>query len=164
MIFELRPPVAAGPLLIGATGHDTVEALKQIGSPQIFCTTPGSRPAWGVQRPSGLFISSYFDANDDLEAIEFGRPSGKDDVVTYDGLDVFTTPAADLVTHLRRHTTVRQEENEHAFTATGLLLALWRQVSPDSPADQEGRFFDSVLVAQPGYDHRPTESEGPGQE
>jgi hypothetical protein len=85
MIFELHPPQAAGPLRIGAAGHDTVEILTQLGPPQVFCRTPESRPAWGVHRPSGLFIVAYFDADDRLEAIEFGRPAGKDDTITHDG-------------------------------------------------------------------------------
>lgn len=46
MIFELHPPQAAGPLRIGATGHDTVEILKQLGVPQVLCRTPRRRPAW----------------------------------------------------------------------------------------------------------------------
>jgi hypothetical protein len=87
------------PLRIGAAGHDTVEILKQLGAPQLFCRTPGSWPAWGVHHPSGLFIGAYFDADDRLEAIQFGRPAGKDDTITYDGLDVFTTPATDLITN-----------------------------------------------------------------
>ena len=76
-----------------------METLKQLGTPQALCRTAESRPAWGVHRPSGLFIVTYFDTDDRLEAIEFGRPDGKDDAITYNGLDVFTTPAADLVTH-----------------------------------------------------------------
>jgi hypothetical protein len=164
MNFELYPPRAAGPLRIGATRHDTVEVLQQLGDPQVFCRTPESRPAWGVHRPSGLFIGTYFDADDRLEAIEFGRPDGNDDAITYDGLDVFTTPAADLVTQLRQHTTVHQEENGHAFTAPGLLISLWRPVTPESPDDQEGRFFESVLIARPGYYDQPAEPNGPSRE
>lgn len=157
MNFELHPPQAAGPLRIGAAGHDTVEILKQFGDPEVFCRTAGSRPAWGVHRPSGLFIITYFDANDRLEAIEFGRPESKDDAVTYDGLDVFTTPTAGLITQLRQHCTVHEEEDGHAFTAPGLLLSLWRPVTQRSPDDQEGRFFESVLIAPPGYYDRPAE-------
>jgi hypothetical protein len=37
-----------------------------------------------------------------------------------------------------------------AFTAPSLLLSLWL-VTPESPHDQEGRFFGSVLIARPGY-------------
>jgi hypothetical protein len=73
VIFELRPPRGAGPLLVGTPGQGIVEVLKQLGVPQVLCRTSGSRPAWGVHRPSGLFICTYFDADDRLEAIEFGR-------------------------------------------------------------------------------------------
>jgi hypothetical protein len=77
MIFELDPPEAAGPLLIGATGNHTVEVLNQLGDPQVLCKTPGSRPVWAVHQPSGLFISTYFHTDDRLEVIEFGRPHDK---------------------------------------------------------------------------------------
>jgi hypothetical protein len=147
MIFELHPPQAAGPLSIGATGHDTVLTLKQLGTPQVLCRTAGSRPAWGAHRPSGLFISACFHSDDRLEAIEFGRPGSNDDTVTYDGLDVFTTPAAGLITQLRHRTTVHQEEDGHAFTAPSLLLCLWRPVLPQSPDDQQGRFFNPQVLA-----------------
>jgi hypothetical protein len=163
VIFELHPPEAAGPLLIGATGNHTVEVLGQLGAPHVLCKTGGGRPGWAVHRPSGLFISTYFDADDRLEAIEFGRPDGKDDAVTYDGRDVFTTPLADLVAHLRRHTTVYQTENGHAFTAPVLLLSFWRPTLPDSPDYKEGRFPESALVARPGY-HHSAEPDGPNQE
>jgi hypothetical protein len=152
MIFELDPPMAAGPLRIGGGGHETVEILKQFGTPLVLCRINGRRPAWGIDRPSGLFIGTFFDADDDVEAIEFGRPSGPDDSVTYDGLDVFTTPSTDLIAQLRQRCIVHEEEEAdgHAFIAPSLLLSLWR-ATPESPDDQEGRFFDSVLMARPGY-------------
>jgi hypothetical protein len=34
---------------------------------------------------------------------------------------------------------------------TGDLAGLWRPVTPQAPDDQEGRFFESVLIARPGY-------------
>lgn len=150
MIIELHPPETAGPLRIGATGHDTVDTLRQLGDPRAFCRTAGSRPAWAVHRPSGLAIITYFDADDRVEAIEFGRPQRTDGAVLYEGLDVFTTPAAGLIIQLRQHSAVHEEEAGHSFTASNLLLALWRSVTPQSPDDQDGRFFDSVLIARPG--------------
>ena len=81
-----------------------MEILKQFGTPQILCRTEGSRPAWGVHRPSGLFIVAHFDADNLVEAI-----------------------------------------------APSLLLSLWRPVTPESPDDQEGRFFASALIARHGY-------------
>jgi hypothetical protein len=68
---------------------------------------------------------------------------------------VFTTPAADLVAELRRRTTVREEEDGHSFTAPELLLAFWRPTTPETPDDEDGRFFESVLLARPGYDDDP---------
>ena len=151
VIFELHPPQAAGPLYIGAAERDTMEILKRLGVPQVLCRSAESPPAWGVFRPSGLFIGAYFDVDGLLETVEFGRPDGAGDSITYDGLDVFTTPAADLIIRLRQRSIVREEESEHAFTALSLLLSLRWPVTPEAPDDQEGRFFGSVLIARPGY-------------
>ena len=159
MNIVLRPPEAAGPLLVGALGQDTVDTLRQLGHPQVLCRTPSSRPGWAVQRPSGLFVAAYFNAHDRVEALEIGRPSDRHDAVTYHGLDVFTPPAADLVSQLRRHTTILEEEDGHALTAPDLLLSFWRSTTPQSPNDEEGRFFESVLLAQPGYYDQPDEHE-----
>src|SRR5215831_4907000 len=112
MIFELHPPQAAGPLRIGATEHDNTELLKQLGTLTVLCGINGRRHGWGVHRPSGLFIGAFFDSDDCLEAIEFGRPAGNGDAITYDGLNVFTTPAADLVAQLRQHAIINVESEE----------------------------------------------------
>ncbi|MEV0129787.1 hypothetical protein AB0H83_15180 [Dactylosporangium sp. NPDC050688] len=152
MIIVLRPPDLAGPLRIGATGQDTVDTLRQLGTPLVLCRATGSRPGWGVDRPSGLFIGVYFDAHDRVEAIELGRPGDNTgDAVTYNELDVFTTPAADLVTQLRRRTTVHEEHDGHVFTAPDLLLTFRRPTTLETPDDEDGRFFASVLLARPGY-------------
>ncbi len=152
MIITLRPPDAAGPLRVGATGPDTADTLRHLGDPQEFRRTADSRPAWAVDRPSGLFVSVYFDADDRVEAIEFGRGAETaDDAVSYNGLDVFRTPAADLVAELRRHTTVQEKEDGHSFIAPELLLAFWRPTTPETPDDEDGRFFESALLARPGY-------------
>jgi len=150
MIFELRPPETAGPLHIGAAAADTVEILKSLGTPLVLCRPHGSPPGWGVQRSSGLFISALFDPDGHLEAIELGRPEATDDIVTYDGLDMFTTPAEDIIAQLQHCGAVHEEEDGHAFIAPGLCLSLWRS-TPESPDDQESRFFESILIARPGY-------------
>lgn len=38
-----------------------------------------------------------------------------------------------------------------SVTAPDLRLALWRAVIPEGSADEDGRYFESVLVARPGY-------------
>ena len=156
MIINLRPPDAAGPLRIGASRQDTLDALERLGAPAPFGRVTVDLPGLAVDRPSGLFIGAHFDAQDRLEAIELGRP-GKtaDDEVRYDGLDVFTTPALGLVAHLRQRTPVVEEEDGHAFTAPDLLVSFWRPTVPETPDDEEGRYFASVLLARPGYYDEP---------
>lgn len=104
-----------------------------------------------LRRPSGLAIFVYFDPDDRVEAIELARPSNGEDVVSYRGLDVFGTAADELIQQLGEHGRIDVTENGHSATAPDLLLALWRPVLPEHPADQEGRYFESVLVARPGY-------------
>jgi hypothetical protein len=84
------------------------------------------------------------------EAVEFGRPRSRD-VVTFGGIDIFGTPADALVMKLREITSVDVDEDGHSATAPALLLWLWRSVVPENDDDQDGRYFDSVLVARPGY-------------
>ncbi len=141
--------------LHGLSSGDFVPALGQfLGSSAVLSAAVITK-----------LTETLFDADDSLEAIEFGRPDGNDDAITYDGLDVFTTPVADLVTQVRQRTTihVEAEGDGQVFTAPGLLLSLWL-VTPKSPDDQEGRFFGSVLIARPGYHDQLAKPDGPTRE
>ena len=72
-------------------------------------------------------------------------------MVLFRGVDIFGTPADTLVERLREVTSIDVEEDGHSVTAPGLLLALWRSVVPDDDNDPDGRYFESVLIAKPGY-------------
>lgn len=151
LIIELRPPDVAGPLRIGADRSEVVTALREFGEPRLVTRTLGRRPAWAVQRPSGLVIRCHLDRAGLLDAIEFGRPTGTEDVVRYEGVDVFGTPAEEFVAALRGRTTVIEENHGYAYVAPDLLLSCWRAATPKNGDDTEGRHFDSVLIARPGY-------------
>ena len=60
MIITLRPPDAAGPLRVGATGPDTADTLRHLGDPREFRRTADSRPAWAVDRAL-LARPGYYD-------------------------------------------------------------------------------------------------------
>jgi transposase-like protein len=151
MIFEIHPPETAGPLRIGAAGHDTFETLKQLGVPLVLCPIPGSRAAWGVHRPSGLFIATFFDADNCLETIQFGRPNGNDDTVTWEGINVFGLPAGELLDVLRTRTNIVEtdEEDGSSFLAPDLRLTLWRPPGPAGPDDIDNRFIMSIRLSKP---------------
>jgi hypothetical protein len=80
-----------------------------------------------------------------------GRPGSGDDVVSYLGMNLFGTPADELVERLSEDARTEVSEGGRSVTAPDLLLALWRAAIPESPAEDDGRYFESVLVARPGY-------------
>jgi len=150
VIFELHPPDAAGPLLIGATASHTMGVLRQLGDPQVLCTTPGGRPAWGVHRPSGLFIATFFDAGDRVETIQLSRSASSKDTVSYDCINVFALPAGELLDILRARTNIVEidEEDGSSFLAPDLHLILWRPPEATGPDDLDDRFIMSIRLTK----------------
>ena len=66
-------------------------------------------------------------------------------------IDVFAVPATGLTDRLRAVTPVEVHEDGRRVVAPELLLAFWRAVLPEGPDDEDGKYFESVLVAAPGY-------------
>lgn len=153
MDFELEPPHGAGPFRIGDTAETATDAARHLGELVVLCRTADSRPGWAVRRPSGLSIFIYFDSTGRLDAVEFGADRATAERVTYGGVPIFDTHAEEVVRQLRRSTPVAESADEpgHSFTATELGLGLWRGTVPESPEDPDGQYFESVLVARPGY-------------
>jgi hypothetical protein len=71
--------------------------------------------------------------------------------ITLAGLSLLGEPADKVMDRLARHYAVRVEDSGQFVVMDDLLVALWRPYVPESPSDVEGRFFESVLVALPGY-------------
>lgn len=151
MDVELRPPTGVVGILIGSTRADAHDQCSRLGSPADFRRGGEESPSLTVRRSSGLSLFVYFDTDDLVNAIEVGRPDGNEDAVLYKGLDVFNTSAEDLIERLTGDHVVEVEEQGRAVTVPDLLLALWRPVLPEGPDDPEGRYFESVLLAKPGY-------------
>jgi hypothetical protein len=153
MDFLLDPPVGVNGLSIGATANETAETLQAIGDVEVFRRTEDDTSGWVMSRASGLTLFAYLDTDRHLEAVEFASQPGIEDRVLYQGISLFDHPADDLVAQLRQATVVinSDEEPEYAFTAPNLLLAFWRSTVPEGADDPEGRFFEGVLLARPGY-------------
>jgi hypothetical protein len=149
--IDLRPPIEAAGIHLGARRSEAHRHCLALGEPSEFRRSNEASSSLIVTRRSGLSIVVYFDAGDSVAAIEFGRPRHGDDVVVYRGVDVFGTPADELVETLSDHDRIEVAEQGHSFTAPDLLLALWRPVVPEGPEDDDGRYFESVLIARPGY-------------
>ena len=150
MSIDLQPPAEAAGIRIGATREEAQSQCLAHGEPMPFRRGDEVNASLVVERPSGLSIFVYFDATDAVEAVEFGRPRSPE-VVAFRGIDIFGTPADALVTQLREITSIDVDEDGHSATAPDLLLALWRSVVPEDDDDQDGRYFESVLLSRPGY-------------
>ncbi|YCK41146.1 hypothetical protein ACNF49_45925 [Actinomadura sp. ATCC 39365] len=79
--------------------------------------------------------------------------------VRYRDVDIFGLPALEVVERLRSHIELTPNEDDDGFTARATYLALWRPfAADDDPDEAQGHFFQSVLVARPGYDDTPAEA------
>jgi hypothetical protein len=80
-------------------------------------------------------------------------------VLSYRNVNVFGLPALEVVERLREHIDVVPNEDDAGFTARDLYLAFWRPFAADDDSDDEaGFYFQSVLLARPGYDDTPAEA------
>jgi hypothetical protein len=156
MEFLLDPPRGVHPLRLGMAPDEARAALETIGPLQ-----PAAAGELAVHLASGLGFSVGFGVGatlDRVNAIEVWRPHERD-VVRYHDVDVFGLPALEVVEQLRRHVAVVPNDEDDGFTARELYLALWRPfAADDDPEETEGYFFQSVLIARPGYDDTPAEA------
>jgi hypothetical protein len=157
MDFDLAPPAGVGPLRLGMTRNAASTALASLRDPA--AASESEQPGRHIFRPSGLMISIHC-ARDTLEAIELARPSAQTDRVLFKGVDVFALPAREVVRRIGAFTSL-EEDPDHAasFVAQDLLLSFWRPfAADDEPKEEQGYYFSSVLVAQPGYYDTPAQA------
>lgn len=155
MEMVLDPPDGVGPLRLGMTPNEARAALETIGP-----LTPTADGTLAVNLPSGLGLSVGFGVGptrDRVNAIEVWRPN-QHDVVRYRDVDIFGLPALEVVRLLRRYVALEPNQDDDAYTARDLYLALWRPFATDDPEDTQGYFFQSALVARPGYDDTPAQA------
>ena len=156
MILRIEPPRRVGPLEIGMPIALAQQALE--GIPGFKRPRPGERrnPFFG-HYDSGLSISVAPNHEGRLLAVEIYGP-GHEVEVLFESISLFTLMADDVIRQLSTVTAVHIEEDGHSATAPDLLLALWRGVVPEGPDDEDGRHWQSVLMAEPGYYDTPSTS------
>ncbi|MGW7610516.1 hypothetical protein ACWGKW_25200 [Streptomyces sp. NPDC054766] len=157
MDFDLAPPTGVGPLRIGMARHAANAALDSLRD--LSAVSESDRPGQHVFRPGGLMISIHC-VRDTLEAIELGRPSTVTDRVLFQGVDVFALAAREVVRRVGEFTCIKEDPDDAAsFIAQDLLLSFWRPfAADDEPEEEQGYYFNSVLVAQPGYYDTPAQA------
>ena len=147
MTLEVVPPDGVGPVRIGMTMDEAKAALAAIEG-YVPATAPGTLTA---TYDSGMSIELEPAADGTLGAIQVYRPHGPLRV-EYQGIDLLRTPAAQVVEQLGALTGLEEDEGGRSYVASDLLLSLWRPfVEDENPDEEQGHYFQSVLVAQPGY-------------
>ncbi|MBK3645957.1 hypothetical protein [Streptomyces sp. MBT33] len=149
MDIELVPLQGAGPVMLGMPIDDAEELLRNLSGFE----SSGSElfPVRGFAHfSSGLSISASPDSSGCVQAIEIHRP-GSTDIVRYAGIDVFSTPAAELIEWLGGRVNIEVHEDGRALVASELSLVFWRPTLPDDESDEDGRYFQTVTMAKPGY-------------
>ncbi|MGW8884438.1 hypothetical protein [Streptomyces sp. NPDC055749] len=147
MTLEVVPPEGVGPVRIGMTMDEARAALAAIEG-YVPATAPDSLTA---TYDSGMSIELEPAPGGTLGAIQVYRPYAPLRV-EYRGIDLLRTPAAQVVEQLGALTELEEDEGGRSYVASDLLLSLWRPfVEDEDPDEEQGHYFQSVLVAQPGY-------------
>ncbi|MFC7302765.1 hypothetical protein ACFQVC_00865 [Streptomyces monticola] len=147
-MIEVVPPDRLGPVAIGMSVDDAEAALRAHGAVSVG-ERDGQRPGVAYY-PSGLSVHVHTGTGGVVNAVEAFRPI-QPDTVSFRDIDLFATPAHEVENGLRAFTEVEIEERGCTLIAPDLLLSLWRPYVADSPQDRDGYYFESALVAEPGY-------------
>ncbi|MFC9291782.1 hypothetical protein [Streptomyces sp. NPDC057052] len=149
MRLELDPPRGVGDVRIGMPVDAAEQILNQL--PGVVPPAPGERRNKGfVHYASELSISLDFDSRGVVRAVELFRPE-RDVQIIFQGISVFEEPAEGVISRLAEMYRLEIEDEGQNVTAPDVFIGFWRSVLPMDPDDDGGRYFDSVLVAAPGY-------------
>ncbi|WP_421741016.1 hypothetical protein [Cellulomonas sp.] len=147
--WVLEPPRRAGEIALGMPFDVAWRLLR--GAEGFVSPPPGETRSRGFAHyENGLTVTIGTDSQDRVEYVEIYRPAHGVTVV-FDGISIFGERADDVIEQLAARTRILIEEDGFRFVAPDLLLSLWRDMVPDGPQDEDGQYFDSVLMARPGY-------------
>lgn len=152
-VYDIVPHEGVGPVRLGMAREAAREAMERAGVPL---------PPEQVETSRDLYHRAEFQVSYDdsgmVEYIELGR--GEQFVARYLGVDVFTTPADELVALVANAAPYDPDDPELGYTYLfpALDLTLWRPVMPedceedDEPDEYDcGRVFMTMGVGRRGY-------------
>ena len=144
--WKLKPDEGAEQISFGMSYDQVVSILGEPDQPLSgLWRSDTKRAGW---REGGLAIHFH----PSVIFIEFSRDIGL--VPKLLGIDVFSTPAAEVVTALESegHSfDATDPELGHTYVFPAIQVGLWRQVLPEADDDEEGRYFDTVSAGRDGY-------------
>lgn len=151
--FELTPS-GMGPVQLDMTRQDARLALEAWGECRPFRRGSEANEGWSVTRRSTT-IFVYVDDNGCVDAVEISSPGhgvASEDQVVFDGVDLFMDEADVVISNLRdKGIRLTEGENGYTTTAPDVALGLWRDGEPSDESTGLPLYFESALIARPGY-------------
>jgi hypothetical protein len=139
MQFEIEPLVGVGPVRFDMTRADVYAVL---GTPEY---KNGNRECF----LSGLMVDF-----DEAGAVEFVELANSEKfTATFHRQDLHTIPANDAVTLLSKYGKFKDDDPElgHSYIFPDLQMSLWRSTVQDDENDEDGKYFEAIGIARPGY-------------
>jgi hypothetical protein len=146
--YETIPHVGVGPVKLGMTREEVRRVMP--GPYESFLKGLNPKHKTDAFHNCGFQVF-YGGELPVVEYIELSRESGFR--VVYRGVDVFTTPAEQLVAYISGDATFDSTDPElgYAYILPDLDITLWRPVLPESPENPTGREFSTIGVGVIGY-------------
>ncbi len=157
MDIELDPPNGITGFPLGMPAEDVKAAAAQLG--QVKVTNEGSTSAFRPMKVLALHpqfeIVFHIERGKTLRAAEvwIPQPGPQQITVSFRGIDVFRTPALQLLEQLEDlGLTLLQVEPNH-WTVPKLSLGLTRTAGHEVPLDTDGepKYFQAVLAGPTDY-------------
>ncbi|MEU3693398.1 hypothetical protein [Streptomyces narbonensis] len=156
MQFVLDPPRGVAPVRLGMTLDEAVAAVSGWGAPRVY-RADAVRDFDPVSTEyHGIGFQMALERDHRVTAVTVWGPDedeALDVQVLLDGLDVFRTPADEILAHAARNGRHVNDEDPEAPYVPGVTLAFTRATSQDVPRGATGLpiRFTSVLVADEKY-------------
>jgi len=143
----IEPSIGVGGLALGMALPHAQDVAKSMPAYLEAESSP-----YFSHHASGLSIALEPSPDGLVKAIEVSRPDPDTDVrVLLHGISVFEDDADEVVSALADFYAIDLREGGRTAVVPSLLVAFWRATLPEFAGDQDGRLFDSVLLARPGY-------------
>jgi hypothetical protein len=146
--YTIQPFIGVGPVRLGMSRDEVRRVMSE--------PAKSFRKVRTSHHETDAFHQSAFQVfyggdHPTVEYIELSR----DSVVRalYRDLDVFATPADEVIAHISRNSEFDQSDPEIPYTYLfrGLQLSLWRPTIPESDMDTDGRYFSTIGIGKRGY-------------
>jgi hypothetical protein len=165
MRFELIPHIGVNDIKLGMSRKEIVRIL---GEPE-YSTEKSKLEFEDIIIPipakDGYFkneLQITFDDGGRADFIEFSGRAAKHTTVFFQGLNVFRTPAPELIRAIAEITKTEfdkdEEEIPYSYVFRAIDLAVWRQVIPQEDENKnmisqsdDGKYFWTIGIGVKGY-------------